>query len=98
MTAPATVAIGAGAAARNCDARDPLLAVLNWATVKGMWWLWLGSRAIGGYALAFCTLWLIAFLKPSVSWLGILPAIDTFVPADLDVIFTFEYRARQLGR
>jgi len=61
-----------------------------------MWWLWLGSGAIGGYVLAFGTLWLIAFLKPSVTWLGILTAIDTFVPANLRR--DFEYRARHLGR
>jgi hypothetical protein len=45
-----------------------------------LWWLWLGSGAIGGYALAFGTLWWQAL---SVKWVSVLEAIDTFAPADV---------------
>jgi hypothetical protein len=57
---------------------------LHWGNLKGLWWLWLGSGAIGGYALAFGTLWLISLTTSGPQqWLLPSEAIEQFVPKKL---------------
>jgi hypothetical protein len=48
--------------------------------LQTLWGLWFIFGASGGVAL---TLWLSPLLNPPVKWMGILTAIDTFVPTDL---------------